>query len=216
MTGKRVRMAVAAAAAAALGSGAAACSGGGGGTDPGPTTGSVVAQVAAGGSAVQGATVAISGGAAQTTASNGQARFDGLQPGSYTLTLQQLPTGFSIGGETAAKSATVAAGGTATVSWAVQGGGGGGGQARVQLQGASFSPATVTIPAGGSVRFEYVSGGPHTVTPENPSGSWTERDMTSTSDNFTVTFASAGTYRYRCVPHSSNFTTGMVGVVVVQ
>lgn len=219
MSGRRVRMIMAAAAAAALGAGAAAaCSGGGGGTGPGPgpTTGAAVAQVSAGGSGVQGATVAISGGGAQSTGSNGQTRFDGLQPGAYTLTLQQLPAGFTMGGETAAKGAAVTAGGTATVSWAVQGGGGGGAQATVQLEGTAFSPATVTIAAGGSVTFEYVSGGPHTVTPENPAGSWSERNMTSTSDNFTVTFATPGTYRYRCVPHSSSFSAGMVGVVVVQ
>ena len=219
MYGKRVRVLAAAALAGALGSGAvAACSDGGGGTGPGPgpTTGSVVAQVsAAGGSGVSGAAVGISGGAAQSTGSDGRARFDNLQPGSYTLTLQQLPAGFSMGGETAGKAANVTAGGTATVSWSVQGGAGGNTRT-VEASGASFSPSSVTIPVGGTVNFQYVSGGPHTVTPENPTGNWTERTFTSTSDNFSVTFNTAGTYRYRCVPHSSSFSSGMVGVIVVQ
>jgi plastocyanin len=215
MYGKRVRVLLSAAAAAALGSGAAAaCSGGGGGTGPGPTTGSVVAQVSASGSGVQGATVVVSGGGAQATGANGQARFDGLQPGSHTFTLQQLPQGFSLGGETAGKSASVTAGGTASVTWTVQAAAGG--AATVRAQGTSFSPSTVTITAGGTVRFEYGSGQGHTVTPENPSGSWVEHSLAAPADDFSVTFPTPGTYRFRCRPHSSSFTTGMVGVIVVQ
>ncbi|MEW5928908.1 MAG: plastocyanin/azurin family copper-binding protein [Gemmatimonadota bacterium] len=213
----RVRVFFAAAAAAALGSGlVAACSGGGGngGTGPGPTTGSVVASVAAGGTNVQGAQLSITGGAAATTGSNGQARWDNLQPGAYTVTLSQLPAGFAMGTETAGKSASVAAGGTATVSWSVQSSGGAQ-NAVVTTSAASFSPAAVTIPAGGTVRFQYGSGVGHTVTPETPSGSWTERDLASASDNFEVTFSTPGTYRFRCRPHSTSFTSGMVGVVTV-
>ena len=217
MSTTRVRVFLAAATAAALGSGlVAACSGGGdnGGTGPGPTTGSVVASVAAGGASVQGAQLSITGGAAATTGSSGQARWDNLQPGAYTVTLSQLPAGFAMGTETAGKSASVAAGGTATVSWSVQSSGGAQ-NAVVTTGAASFSPAAVTIPAGGTVRFQYGSGVGHTVTPENPSGSWTERSLGSASDNFEVTFNTPGTYRYRCLPHSTNFTSGMVGVVTV-
>ena len=220
MSASRVRVFLAAAAAAALGSGlAAACSGGGGGdggTGPGPTTGSVVAQVGAGGASVQGAQLAITGGATAATGSNGQARFDNLQPGAYTVTLSQLPAGFGLGSETAGKSANVTAGGTATVSWSVQTVGGGGATATVTTSAASFSPAAVTIPAGGTVRFEYGSGEGHTVTPETPGGSWVEHALGSAADNFSVTFATPGTYRFRCRPHSTTFTSGMVGVVTVQ
>lgn len=220
MSASRVRVFVAAAAAAALGSGlVAACSGGdGGGTGPGPgpTTGSVVAQVGAGSASVQGAQLSITGGGTAATGSNGQARFDNLQPGSYTVTLSQLPAGFAMGSETAGKSASVTAGGTANVSWSVQTVGGGGPAATVSTSAATFSPATVTIPAGGTVRFEYGSGVGHTVTPENPGGSWVERDLGSAADNFSVTFATPGTYRFRCRPHSTNFTSGMVGVITVQ
>ena len=218
MRATRVRVLLLAAASAALGSGlVSACSGGGddGGTGPGPTTGSVVAQVGAGGASVPGAQLAITGGASAATGSNGQARFDNLQPGAYTVTLSQLPTGFAMGGETAAKSASVTAGGTATVSWSVQTVGGGQ-TAVVQTSAAAFSPSAVTIPVGGTVRFEYVSGVGHTVTPENPAGSWVERDLGSAGDNFSVTFATPGTYRFRCRPHSSSFTSGMVGVITVQ
>jgi plastocyanin len=220
MSAPRVRVFFAAAAAVALGSGlAAACSGGGGdggtGPGPGPTTGSVVAQVGAGATTVQGAQVAVSGGATAATGSNGQVRFDNLQPGAYTVTLSQLPAGFAMGSETAAKSATVTAGGTATVNWTVQTVGGGS-TATVRTSDASFTNGSVTIPAGGTVRFEYGTGFGHTVTPENPSGSWVEHDLGTAADNFSVTFATPGTYRFRCRPHSSNFTTGMVGVITVQ
>jgi plastocyanin len=218
MNATRVRVFLAAATAAALGSGlVAACSGGdGGGTGPGPgpTTGSVVAQVGAGGAGVQGAQLSITGGGTAATGSNGQARFDNLQPGAYTVTLSQLPAGFGMGTETAGKAATVTAGGTANVSWSVQSAPAA--TATVTTSAASFSPSTVTIPAGGTVRFEYGSGVAHTVTPENPAGSWVERNLASASDNFSVTFTTPGTYRYRCRPHSTNFTTGMVGVITVQ
>lgn len=217
MSATRVRVFFAAAAAATLGSGlVAACSGGGdgGGTGPGPTTGSVVAQVGAGGTGVQGAQLSITGGGTAATGSNGQARFDNLQPGAYTVTLSQLPAGFGMGTETAGKAATVAAGGTANVSWSVQAAPAA--AATVSTGAASFSPSTVTISAGGTVRFEYGSGANHTVTPENPAGSWVERNLGSTADNFSVTFTTPGTYRYRCRPHSTNFTSGMVGVIVVQ
>ena len=218
MTGTRVRVLLTAAVASALSTAAvAACDGGGGGTDPGPQTGSIVGQVSAGGTAVQGAQVALTGGATLSTGSDGQVRFDNVAVGNRTLTLGQLPAGFSLGSETAAKSANVTAGGTANVAWAVQAAGGGGPTQTVQATGDfTFSPQTVTIPAGGTVRFEWTGGGAHTVTPENPSGSWAERSLASAADNFSVTFNTPGTYRYRCRPHSSDFTTGMVGVVVVQ
>ena len=218
MSATRVRAFLAAATAAALGSGmVAACSGGdGGGTGPGPgpTTGSVVAQVGAGGAGVQGAQLSITGGGTAATGSSGQARFDNLQPGAYTVTLSRLPAGFGMGTETAGKAATVAAGGTANVSWSVQAAPAV--AATVSTSAASFSPGTVTIPAGGTVRFEYGSGAGHTVTPENPAGSWVERDLASASDNFSVTFSTPGTYRFRCRPHSTSFTSGMVGVITVQ
>lgn len=193
----------------------AACSGGdGGGTDPGPTTGTLVGHVAAGGANVQGAQVAHTGGSTQATGADGRVTFENVQAGAHTLTLQQLPQGFAMGSEAAAKQANVTGGGSTTVSWSVQAGPVQ--SATIEASGTSFSPANVTIVAGGTVRFEYVSGGSHTVTPENPSGSWTERSLESASDNFSVTFSTPGTYRFRCRPHSSSFTTGMVGVITVQ
>lgn len=217
MTGTRVRVFLTAAVVSALGAATvAACDGGGGGTDPGPQTGSIVGQVSAGGTAVQGAQVALTGGPTLSTAANGQVRFDNVAAGSHTVTLGTLPQGISLGSETAAKSATVVAGGTANVSWSVQAGGGGGQATVVQATSSfTFSPSTVTIPAGGTVRFEWQGGGAHTVTPETPSGSWVERDLASATDNFSVTFDTPGTYRYRCRPHSQSFTTGMVGVITV-
>jgi len=64
-----------------------------------------------------------------------------------------------------------------------------------------------------TVRWE-VSGGPHNVTFEAgasspgslPDGATFERDFSN---------AQAGTYRYRCTLHSTDFVTGEVGQIVV-
>lgn len=153
----------------------AACSGDGGGTDPGPRTGSVVGQVSMGGTAVQGAQVALSGGAARTTGSSGEVRFDSLQPGGYTLTVQQLPAGFTLGTEAAAKSVTVTAGQTASVGWSVARrpgtlsavithGGGGIPGVQVSLPGA----ATQTTDMTGKVTFANVQPGDHALSIQLP------------------------------------------------
>lgn len=190
---------------------AAACSDGG--TEPRTETGAIVAEVSAGGAPVPGAQVSLSGSETGTTGADGRVRFEGLQPGSRTVTLVKLPPEFTQGSESVEKTVSVQAGQDARAAWSVQ-------AATpaevVRAESWTFSPASVTIRAGESVRFDYASGSPHDVTPENPSGYWIKRPLAKASDSFTVTFDTPGTYRYRCTPHSSSFTNGMVGVITVQ
>ena len=54
--------------------------------------------------------------------------------------------------------------------------------------------------------------GTHNVTFEDNQNS----SLTQTSGTHSRTFGATGTVRYRCTIHSSNFTSGMVGSVVVQ
>ncbi|MFC4405813.1 plastocyanin/azurin family copper-binding protein [Haloarchaeobius iranensis] len=79
----------------------------------------------------------------------------------------------------------------------------------------SFSPATIAVPAGTAVTFEWDSGG-HTVTPESqPDGAEWVGVPSTESAGFVheFTFGVAGTYRYYCDPHRG---AGMTGQVIVE
>ena len=81
--------------------------------------------------------------------------------------------------------------------------------ATVTTPGATFSPATVTIPAGASVTWQF-SGDRHNVTFSGAAptgGNIPDTDGGSVSR----TFPAAGTYNYSCTRHN-----GMSGRVVVQ
>lgn len=75
--------------------------------------------------------------------------------------------------------------------------------------GFSFSPANVTIAAGGTVTFTLAA--EHNASFEN-----TAIASIGFGETATRTFTTPGVYRFRCTAHSSNFTTGMVGTVTVQ
>jgi plastocyanin len=89
----------------------------------------------------------------------------------------------------------------------------------IHLNGTSFLNGTITIAAGTTVRWINDDGQAHTVTPENSSqaGVWARQTTSSTGVVFEHTFTVANqTYRYRCEPHSADFTSGMVGVITVS
>ena len=81
-----------------------------------------------------------------------------------------------------------------------------------------FSPSAVTIAVGDSVTFTNTSGS-HNVIGYNPaSEAFCGGTVRGPGPMCTVVFTNAGTYRYRCVPHSSGSGTtysGMVGIVTV-
>jgi hypothetical protein len=78
---------------------------------------------------------------------------------------------------------------------------------------ASFSPAEVVVPAGKTVGWTWE--GEHNVIfeddPTEPVSSPTKKSGTHFR-----TFTKPGTYRYRSTLHSTSFTQGMVGTVMVQ
>ena len=95
-------------------------------------------------------------------------------------------------------------------------GGGGGntsGSDSVRVNNNNFAPVEVTSDSTGQVVWTWNSGGTtHNITFEDAiTGSGDK-----SSGTFTHTFAAPGTYRYRCTHHSSNFTSGMHGSVVVE
>ena len=75
-----------------------------------------------------------------------------------------------------------------------------------------YDPANLTVSVGATVTWTWMSGGSHSVTFEDGQGSAPVQN-TGTLDR---TFNTAGTFRFRCTVHSGNFTSGMIGSVMVQ
>lgn len=72
----------------------------------------------------------------------------------------------------------------------------------------AFSPASLTIAAGDTVRWVNTDGAFHTTTSQD--GHW-DGTLGSSDASFEHTFAEAGTFDYRCNPHAS-FMTGTITV----
>ena len=95
------------------------------------------------------------------------------------------------------------------------GGGGGGTSATVSIPVTdyggnvtpSFSPTTISIPAGGSVTWRNSDTVDHTTTSDT--NLW--NGSLGVGASFSRTFATAGTFPYACTVHS-----GMSGRVIVQ
>ena len=82
----------------------------------------------------------------------------------------------------------------------------------VRMNDETFSPATVTIGKGSSIRWTNNSGRTHTTTSvkKKADGSRLWNRVVSDGGSYTRKFGKAGTFRYFCAFHD-----GMVGKVVV-
>lgn len=78
----------------------------------------------------------------------------------------------------------------------------------VKIDNFSFSPATITIPAGTTVRWTNRDDIPHTVVSNDQKF---ESKALDTDDQYSYTFTKPGTYGYFCSIHPK-----MTGKVVVQ
>lgn len=78
----------------------------------------------------------------------------------------------------------------------------------VKIDNFSFSPATITVPAGTTVRWTNADDIPHTVVADDKTFKSKALD---TDDQFTYTFTKPGTYSYFCSIHPK-----MTGKIVVQ
>lgn len=111
-------------------------------------------------------------------------------------------------------------------------GGGDSSPRTIEMHGTDFSPATVTITAGASLRWKNTSEIEHTVTayeekiPDDAAyfasgGFDSERaarnniseGLIAPGETYEHTFEQPGTYEYFCIPHESS---GMVGTVHVE
>lgn len=86
----------------------------------------------------------------------------------------------------------------------------GAGDAAVVISGFAFSPANVTIPAGGRVTWTNQDDIPHTVTSAATPRLFGSEAL-DTGEHFVRVFDKPGTYRYFCAIHPH-----MQGVVVVR
>jgi plastocyanin len=78
----------------------------------------------------------------------------------------------------------------------------------VKIDNFSFSPATVTVPAGTTVRWTNADDIPHTIVSDDK---LFKSKALDTDEQFTYTFTKPGTYSYFCGLHPR-----MTGKVVVQ
>jgi plastocyanin len=83
------------------------------------------------------------------------------------------------------------------------------------LSNFQFSPPTLTINVGDSVAFKNVSGF-HSATCEEADAVCGSHPAASSPWNSTFVYNTPGTYNYRCVIHSSDFSSGMIGTLVVR
>lgn len=81
-------------------------------------------------------------------------------------------------------------------------------QTEVKIDNFSFTPPTITIPAGTAVRWINHDDIPHNVVSDDKSF---KSKVMDTDEEFTYTFAKPGTYSYFCSIHPK-----MTGKVVVQ
>lgn len=91
-------------------------------------------------------------------------------------------------------------------------GGGGGHTTSVTVSDNVFQPAEDTISAGQTVTWTWQGANGHNVTFET----LPDTSATMSSGTHQLSFATPGTYRYRCTVHSGAFGSGMHGTIVVQ
>ena len=87
------------------------------------------------------------------------------------------------------------------------------GAAAVIAQETTFSPPTLTVPAGTTVTWTNTDQAAHTVTADD--GSF-DTGFVAAGQTVSLTFATPGTYPYYCIPHGAPGGAGMAGVIVVQ
>jgi plastocyanin len=91
------------------------------------------------------------------------------------------------------------------------------GTATIAVQDNQFSPAVDTIASAGTVTWNWSGINPHNVTFED-SAAYNSSDLTGsgTHEREFGAVTATTTVRYRCTVHSTSFTAGMTGRIVVR
>ena len=82
----------------------------------------------------------------------------------------------------------------------------------VDVRDNSFAPGAISISPMATVTWTWRGSDTHNVVFEDGQGS----SNLQASGTHNRAFAAAGSFRYRCTTHSTSFTSGMVGTVIVQ
>nr|BAL59338.1 hypothetical protein HGMM_OP3C493 [Candidatus Acetothermum autotrophicum] len=85
-----------------------------------------------------------------------------------------------------------------------------GGTVSVSIVDFAFSPKTITVPVGTTVRWTNTGSAPHTVTSTSSPRAFDSGTLNS-GETFQHTFTTAGQFPYRCTIHPS-----MTGTVIVE
>ena len=80
-------------------------------------------------------------------------------------------------------------------------------EVEIEIEDFAFTPATITVKVGTTVKWGNRDDVQHTITGDD--GTWGST-LLKKGDDFSFTFTQAGTYTYHCSPHKS-----MKGMVVV-
>jgi plastocyanin len=83
------------------------------------------------------------------------------------------------------------------------------GEAMVEISEFAYGPATVTIPAGGSITWTNLDSAPHTATAQDRE--ILQSGTLQQGESFTQTFDTPGTYEYFCEFHAD-----MSGTIIVE
>lgn len=70
----------------------------------------------------------------------------------------------------------------------------------IKISNFAFSPVTITIKKGDTVKWTNLDSVRHTITSD--SGSELNSELLSKTESYSHTFSDVGTYDYYCVPHS--------------
>ncbi|HXE84262.1 MAG TPA: plastocyanin/azurin family copper-binding protein [Gemmatimonadales bacterium] len=86
----------------------------------------------------------------------------------------------------------------------------------VSVNDNSFSPSNGSLASGGKVTWTWNGGSTHNVTFEDGQHNSGNQTSGATHERTFPTVTTSTTFRYRCTLHSTSFTSGMTGQVVVS
>lgn len=149
----------------------------------------------------------------KTTGGSGEARFTGLDAGTYEVEIT-VPAGHSVDGDGPTRQTVmVPEDGEGTATFTLVSDDPPGDVVEVHMTSSlTFSPSQLTVEPGTTVRWINDASIFHTITPDGHT-EWSEGTVSSSGDTFSHTFQTEGTFPYYCSPHRSQ---GMTGTVTVE
>src|SRR5262245_43355735 len=93
------------------------------------------------------------------------------------------------------------------------GGGSSGSVVDVSIRDFTFTPASVTVKVGTTVR--WTNNGPSAHTTTSDMGVWDSAVLSPNAGTFEMTFSTTGTFPYHCSIHPPSVYPGFVGTITV-